>query len=37
MNAFLEALLIAAVIVTVLMTVTAWALWFERKFAARMQ
>jgi NADH-quinone oxidoreductase subunit H len=36
-NPFLQALLLAAVIITVLMTVTAWALWFERKFAARMQ
>lgn len=37
MPPFLESLLLATVIITVLMTTTAWALWFERKFAARMQ
>jgi len=36
-NPYLRGLVYAAVIITVLMTVTAWAIWFERKFAGRMQ
>jgi len=37
MNPWIRALIYAVVIVTLLMTVTAWSLWFERKFSARMQ
>jgi NADH-quinone oxidoreductase subunit H len=36
-SSFLHGSLYGGAIVTVLMTVTAFALWFERKFAARMQ
>lgn len=37
MNGLVHGLLWGVVIITVLMTVTAFGLWFERKFAARMQ
>ena len=37
MTGFLHGVGYGAVIVTVLMTVTALSLWFERKLAARMQ
>lgn len=37
MNPWIRALIYAVVIVTLLMTVTAWSLWFERKLSARMQ
>jgi len=37
MNEFAHGTIYGAVIVTVLMSVTAMALWFERKFAGRMQ
>jgi NADH-quinone oxidoreductase subunit H len=37
MNPWLRALVYSLLIITSLLTVTAWALWFERKFAARMQ
>ena len=37
MNGFAHGTIYGAVIVTVLMSVTAMALWFERKFAGRMQ
>ena len=37
MSGFLHGVLYGTAIVTVLMTVTAFALWFERKLAARMQ
>lgn len=37
MNALVHGALYGAVIVTVLLTVTALGLWFERKFAGRMQ
>jgi len=36
-SSFLHGGLYGAAIVTVLMTITAFSLWFERKFAARMQ
>jgi NADH-quinone oxidoreductase subunit H len=37
MNPWLRALAYSLVVITLLLTITAWALWFERKFAARMQ
>ena len=37
MMGFLVAFMYAAIIITVIMTTTAMGLWFERKFAARMQ
>jgi NADH-quinone oxidoreductase subunit H len=37
MNPWLHGALYGVVIVTVLMTITAWSIWFERKFAGRMQ
>ncbi len=37
MNPWLHASLYAVVVVTVLMTCTAWATWIERKFAGRVQ
>lgn len=37
MNPYLHGLVYAGVIVTIFMTTTAWAIWFERKFAGRMQ
>jgi NADH-quinone oxidoreductase subunit H len=37
MNPWLRAIIYSGVIITVLLTVTAWSLWFERKFAGRMQ
>lgn len=37
LNPYFHGLVYAAVIITVLLTVTAWAIWFERKFAGRMQ
>ncbi len=37
MNVILVAVLYAVLLVSVLLTVTTFALWFERKFAARMQ
>ncbi len=36
-NPYVRGLVYGAVIITVLMTITAWAIWFERKFAGRMQ
>jgi NADH-quinone oxidoreductase subunit H len=36
-NPFVHGALYGVVIVTVLMTITAWSIWFERKFAGRMQ
>lgn len=36
-NPYVHGLVYAVVIIAVLMTVTAWAIWFERKFAGRMQ
>jgi len=36
-NPLLRSAIYSVVIVTVLMTVTAWAVWFERKLAGRMQ
>jgi NADH-quinone oxidoreductase subunit H len=36
-NPFVHGALYGLLIVTVLMTVTAWSIWFERKFAGRMQ
>ena len=37
MSFLLHGLLYGAVVGSVLLTVTAWAVWFERKFSARMQ
>ena len=37
LNPYFHGLVYAAVIITVLLTITAWAIWFERKFAGRMQ
>ena len=37
MNPWLSGLLYSAVVIAVLMAVTAWSTWFERKFAGRMQ
>jgi NADH-quinone oxidoreductase subunit H len=37
MNPYLRALYYSLVIITLLLTVTAWSIWFERKFSARMQ
>jgi NADH-quinone oxidoreductase subunit H len=37
MNPWLRGLLYAVVIINVLLTVTAWSIWFERKFSGRMQ
>jgi len=37
MNPWIRALVYSIVIITVLLTVTAWSIWFERKFAGRMQ
>jgi NADH-quinone oxidoreductase subunit H len=37
MNPWLRAIIYSVVIITVLLTVTAWSIWFERKFAGRMQ
>lgn len=37
MNPWLRGLLYAIVVATILLTITAWATWFERKFAARLQ
>ncbi len=37
MNPWLRAVLYAFVFITVTMTVTAWSIWFERKFSGRMQ
>lgn len=37
MNPWLRAGVYALVVITVLMTVTAWSIWFERKFSGRMQ
>ncbi len=37
LNPWLRGIIYAGVVVTVLLTVVAWAIWFERKFAARMQ
>lgn len=37
MNPLVKSLLIGVTLVTVVMTITAWAVWFERKLAARMQ
>lgn len=37
MNPWLSALLYTGLLITVLMTVTAWVTWFERKFAGRAQ
>lgn len=37
MNPWLHGALYSVVIATVLMTITAWAVWFERKFSGRMQ
>ncbi|MGC4064564.1 MAG: NADH-quinone oxidoreductase subunit NuoH [Polyangiaceae bacterium] len=37
MNPWLRAIIYSGVIITVLLTVTAWSIWFERKFAGRMQ
>jgi NADH-quinone oxidoreductase subunit H len=37
MNPWLHGALYGVVIITVLMTVTAYSIWFERKFAGRMQ
>lgn len=36
-NPFVHGLVYGVVVVTALMTVTAWSIWFERKFAGRMQ
>jgi len=36
-NPFVHGAVYGVVIVTVLMTITAWSIWFERKFAGRMQ
>jgi len=36
-NPYVHGALYGVVIVTVLMTITAWSIWFERKFAGRMQ
>lgn len=36
-NPYVHGAFYGVVIVTVLMTVTAWSIWFERKFAGRMQ
>lgn len=37
MNPWLRAVIYAVVLITVLLTLTAWSIWFERKFAGRMQ
>ncbi len=37
MNPWLRALVYALLICTVILTLTAWSIWFERKFAGRMQ
>lgn len=37
LDALLHGLVYAGVIITIFMTTTAWAIWFERKFAGRMQ
>jgi NADH-quinone oxidoreductase subunit H len=37
MNPYLRALYYSLVIITLLLTVTAWSIWFERKFSGRMQ
>jgi len=37
MSPWLRALIYALVVGSVLMTITAWSIWFERKFAGRMQ
>lgn len=36
-NPYVHGAVYGVVIVTVLMTITAWSIWFERKFAGRMQ
>ena len=36
-NPFVRGAFYAIVVVTVLLTITAWSIWFERKFAGRMQ
>ncbi len=36
-NPYVHGLVYAAVILTVVMTITGWTTWFERKFAGRMQ
>jgi NADH-quinone oxidoreductase subunit H len=36
-NPWIHGAVYGVVIVTVLMTITAWSIWFERKFAGRMQ
>lgn len=36
-NPFVHGAVYGVLIVTVLMTITAWSIWFERKFAGRMQ
>ena len=36
-NPWIHGAAYGVVIVTVLMTITAWSIWFERKFAGRMQ
>ena len=37
MSPYLRALIYSLVIITLLLTVTAWSIWFERKFSGRMQ
>jgi len=37
MSPYLRALIYSLVIITLLLTITAWSIWFERKFSARMQ
>ncbi len=36
-NPFVHGAVYGIVVITVLMTITAWSIWFERKFAGRMQ
>ena len=37
MNPWIRALIYALVLITITMTITAWSIWFERKFSGRMQ
>ncbi len=37
MNPWLRALVYALVVTNVFLTITAWSIWFERKFSGRMQ
>jgi NADH-quinone oxidoreductase subunit H len=37
MSPLLRAIVMSVSIVTVIMTITAWSIWFERKFSARLQ